>query len=77
MMKKINNMDLATYQRSGRKVEADANKIMNTALPYFEKSHKAKPDDAETLRVLVKLYGYLKRTEKRDEADEKLRKLGK
>lgn len=77
LFNKANKMDLATYQRSGKKLETEAKGKMAQAVPYFEKAHKAQPKDVETLKVLSKLYGYLKRADKITEVDEKLKALGK
>ncbi|SFC25437.1 Tetratricopeptide repeat-containing protein [Flexibacter flexilis DSM 6793] len=77
LFNKANKMDLATYQRNGKKLETEAKGKMAQAVPYFEKAHKTQPKDVETLKVLSKLYGYLKRADKIAEVDEKLKALGK
>ncbi|MCC9135360.1 tetratricopeptide repeat protein [Pontibacter silvestris] len=61
----INNkaakMDYATYQKQGKKLEAEANKHFEAALPYFEKAHEIQPKDEATMQNLQRLYTRLDR----------------
>jgi tetratricopeptide (TPR) repeat protein len=56
---KINGMDYGTYQKTGRKIEAEANDLVRKALPYFEKAWTIKKDEA-LKGILTDIYKNLK-----------------
>jgi tetratricopeptide (TPR) repeat protein len=70
------DMDLETYKKEGKKVEAEANEIFKQALPYFERAHEVRPDDVPTLQTLQTLYSLMKDYDKVNEVQQKLEALG-
>jgi tetratricopeptide (TPR) repeat protein len=76
ILRTAQNMDLDTYKKEGKKVEAEANEIFKQALPYFEKAHEVRPDDVATLQTLQTLYSLMKDYDKVNEVQQKLEALG-
>jgi len=76
VLKEAQDMDLETYKKEGKAVEARANDIFVLAVPYFEKAHEVKPDDVSTLQTLQTLYALMKDYDKVNQAKEKLDALG-
>jgi tetratricopeptide (TPR) repeat protein len=54
--KKVNNMTLDQYNKSGKKLEADSKGHYQRALPFFEKAYGLKPDDKAIASSLKKTY---------------------
>ena len=69
-------MDLDTYKKEGKAVEAKANEVFLQAVPYFERAHEARPDDVSTLQTLQTLYALMKNYDKVEEVKNKLEALG-
>ncbi|MDX5347926.1 MAG: tetratricopeptide repeat protein [Hymenobacteraceae bacterium] len=53
---KVSKMDYATYQKQGKKLDAEAKKYFEQALPYFEKAHQLNEKDLATMESLQKIY---------------------
>lgn len=60
-LKKVNDMDMNTYQKKGKAMEADAKKEFANALPYFEACYKKDPTDAGSRKSLKSTYMRLDR----------------
>ena len=52
--KKVANMNLNDYNKTGKKLEADAKAHYSRALPFFEKANAAQPNDADAKSSLKK-----------------------
>jgi len=76
ILKEAQDMDLDTYKKEGKAVEARANEIFIHAVPYFEKAHAVNPEDVSTLQTLQTLYALMKEYDKVNEVKEKLDALG-
>lgn len=76
ILKEAQEMDLDTYKKEGKAVEARANEVFLTAVPYFEKAHDVRPDDIGTLQTLQTLYALMKDYDKVNQVKEKLEALG-
>lgn len=76
ILKEAQNMDLETYKKEGKAVEAKATEEFKVALPYFIKAHEVNPEDIGTLQTLQTLYALMKEYDKVDEIKEKLEALG-
>ena len=76
ILKEAQAMDLDTYKKEGRAVEARANEVFITAVPYFEKAHEVNPEDVSTLQTLQTLYALMKEYDKVNEVKAKLEALG-
>jgi Tfp pilus assembly protein PilF len=61
VLKKINDMDIATYQAKGKKMEAEAQNEFKQALPYFEACYQINKDDADAKKSLKNTYERLGR----------------
>jgi tetratricopeptide (TPR) repeat protein len=72
---KASKMDLATYQKSGKKYENDGKKYFQDSLPYFEKALQLQPNDRAVLSSLQKVYVRLGRTADADRMNTKLSSL--
>jgi tetratricopeptide (TPR) repeat protein len=57
--KKVDNMDMETYKKEGKNVEAAVTSKYEQALPYFEKGFKVKKED-DLKEVLKQIYRALK-----------------
>lgn len=75
--KKSRNMDLKTYQVSGKKMEAESKKYFETALPSFEKALELQPNDRNTIVSLKQVYSALGRTSDSERMNAKLQTLNK
>ncbi len=53
---KVNAMDFATYQKQGKKLEAEAKKYFEQAATYFEKALEIVPTDVSALNSLKTIY---------------------
>ena len=76
ILKEAQDMDLDTYKKEGKAVEARANDVFALAVPYFEKAHDVNPEDVSTLQTLQTLYALMKDYEKVNEVKAKLDALG-
>ncbi len=76
ILKEAQDMDLDTYKKEGKAVEARANEVFALAVPYFEKAHDVNPEDISTLQTLQTLYALMKEYEKVNETKAKLDALG-
>jgi tetratricopeptide (TPR) repeat protein len=74
---KASKMDMATYQKSGKKLEADGKKYFEQALPHFEKALQLQPDDRATISSLQKVYVRLGRNADAEKMNAKLETLKK
>ena len=61
MSKKVRDMDLKTYQKDGKKLEAEMKSHFNKALPHFEKNFNQRKDDLQVLEPLKQIYTLLDR----------------
>ena len=66
--KKVDNMDMDTYKKEGKVVEAAVTAKYEQALPYFEKGYKAKKEE-DLKEVLKQIYRALKMDTKLAELD--------
>ena len=57
--KKVDNMDMETYKKEGKNVEAAVTAKYEQALPYFEKGYKSKKEE-DLKEVLKQIYRSLK-----------------
>lgn len=73
--RKIDAMDMQTYQKEGKAVEGEVVVKFKQAMPYFEKAYEVKKEN-EVKGNLKNLYTILKQYEKTDAYDAKLQKLG-
>lgn len=55
-LKKVNDLDINTYQKMGKKMEADAQNEFKLALPYFQECYRIDPSDEESKRSLKNTY---------------------
>jgi Flp pilus assembly protein TadD len=62
VLKEVNNMDLSTYQKIGKKREAEGVEMLKVGLPYFEQAHKINATDATVIETLQNIYIRLGRT---------------
>jgi tetratricopeptide (TPR) repeat protein len=76
ILKEAQDMDLETYKKEGKAVEAKANDVFILAVPYFERAHEVNPEDVSTLQTLQTLYALMKNYDKVDEVKTKLDALG-
>jgi tetratricopeptide (TPR) repeat protein len=76
ILKEAQDMDLDTYKKEGKAVEARANEVFTLAVPYFEQAHEVNPEDISTLQTLQTLYALMKEYEKVNEVKAKLDALG-
>ncbi|SMB99755.1 Tetratricopeptide TPR_3 [Hymenobacter roseosalivarius DSM 11622] len=74
---KASKMDMASYQKSGKKLEADGKKFFEQALPHFEKALQIQPDDRATISSLQKVYVRLGRNADAEKMNTKLESLKK
>ena len=71
---RVDAMDMQTYQKEGKNVEAEAVTQFKKAMPYFEKAYEAKQEE-EVKGNLRNVYNILKQYEKSDAYDAKLEKV--
>ncbi|WP_303311539.1 tetratricopeptide repeat protein [Hymenobacter sp. BT730] len=74
---KASRMSLATYQKSGKKMEADGKKYFEQSLPYFEKALQLQPNDRAVISSLQKVYVRLNRNADAERMNTKLEALKK
>lgn len=74
---KASKMDMASYQKSGKKLEADGKKYFEQSLPHFEKALQIQPDDRATISSLQKVYVRLGRNADAERMNSKLESLKK
>ncbi|AIZ63964.1 hypothetical protein PK28_10190 [Hymenobacter sp. DG25B] len=74
---KASRMNLATYQKSGKKMEADGKKYFELSLPYFEKALQLQPNDRAVISSLQKVYVRLNRNADAERMNAKLEALKK
>jgi predicted Zn-dependent protease len=72
--KRVDAMDMQTYQKEGKNVEQEAVVKFKQAMPYFEKAYEVKQDE-EVKGNLKNVYNILKSYEKTDAYDAKLQKV--
>jgi tetratricopeptide (TPR) repeat protein len=66
MLKKVNDLDINTYQKKGKAMEAEADKEFANALPYFQACYQKDPNDPGVRKSLKNTYSRLKRQEEAD-----------
>lgn len=66
MLKKVNDLDISSYQKKGKAMEAEADKEFANALPYFQACYKKDPNDPGVRKSLKNTYMRLKRQEEAD-----------
>ncbi|MFL0161935.1 hypothetical protein [Aquirufa salirivi] len=66
--KKVNAMDMETYKKDGKAVEAQISAKYNEALPFFEKAYSTKKDE-DLKEILKQVYRELKMESKLAELD--------
>jgi tetratricopeptide (TPR) repeat protein len=76
ILKEAQDMDLDTYKKEGKAVEARANDVFALAVPYFERANEVNAEDISTLQTLQTLYALMKEYEKVNEIKAKLDALG-
>ena len=54
--KKLNDMTLNDYNKSGKKLEAESKTLYAKALPYFEKVYSLQPEDKDVKKSLKRVY---------------------
>lgn len=62
ILKKVNDMDISTYQAKGKKLEAEAQNEFKQALPYFEACYQINKNDVEAKKSLKNTYERLGRS---------------
>ncbi len=67
--KKVNAMDLKTYQKEGKKLETEMKGYFQKALPHFEKNFSARKDDMQVLEPLKNIYHILERKADEEKVD--------
>lgn len=60
--KKVDGMDINTYNLKGKKMEAEATAEFKNALPYFEKCYQVNPKDEAAKKSLAQVYELLGRS---------------
>ncbi|HPI11682.1 MAG TPA: hypothetical protein PLK63_11620 [Catalimonadaceae bacterium] len=55
-LKKVNELDINTYQKVGKKMEADAQNEFKLAIPFFEECYRINPADEDAKRSLKNTY---------------------
>ena len=75
ILKKANAMDLRTYQKEGKQVEAEARVEFDKCLPYLKKAHELNPDDRTVLETLQTVYVQLKMNDKAEAINTKIEAL--
>ena len=55
-LKKVNDLDINTYQKVGKKMEADAQNEFKKSIPFFEECYRIKPTDEDSKRSLRNAY---------------------
>ncbi len=61
ILKKLNDLDINSYQKKGKAMEADAKKEFSNALPFFEACYKKEPNDPGVRKSLKNTYMRLER----------------
>jgi Flp pilus assembly protein TadD len=56
IIKKVNDLDINAYQKSGKKLEADAQAEFKLALPFFEACYAKDPKDESVKKSLKNTY---------------------
>lgn len=62
ILKKVNDMDIPTYQAKGKKMESDAQNEFKAALPYFEACYQINNKDEGVQKSLKNVYERLGRS---------------
>jgi tetratricopeptide (TPR) repeat protein len=55
-LKKVNDLDINTYQKVGKKMEAEAQNEFKLSIPFFEECYRIKPADEDAKRSLRNAY---------------------
>ncbi len=71
----VRDMDIATYNKSGKEVLAKGNEIISKAIPYIQKATELEPKDVEAWKALQQIYTQLKMNDKAEEAFNMVEKL--
>jgi tetratricopeptide (TPR) repeat protein len=61
---RVNQMKIDEYNKSGKKLEEEANELLKKAVPYFEKANSLQPKDEDIKKVLRDTYYRLKLKDK-------------
>jgi tetratricopeptide (TPR) repeat protein len=56
ILKKVNDLDINTYQKKGKTMEAEAQAEFKNSVPYFEACYKINPKDESVIRSLRNAY---------------------
>ncbi|UOQ51654.1 tetratricopeptide repeat protein [Hymenobacter cellulosivorans] len=75
LVTKASKMDLATYQKVGKKIDADSKKYFQDSLPYFEKALQLQPNDRAVITSLQKVYVRVGRTADAEKMNSRLNSL--
>ncbi len=76
ILKKANDMDLRTYQKEGKLVEAEASLEFDKALPFLIKAHEIEPENRTVLETLQTVYVQLKMNDKAEALNPIIEALG-
>lgn len=71
----VRDMDIATYNKSGKDLTAKANGIIEQAIPYIEKSTTLNDKDIDAWKALQQIYTQLKMNDKAEAAFNKVEEL--
>jgi len=71
----VRAMDITAYNKDGKRITEEGNKIILNALPFIEKATEITPDDVEAWRALIQIYTQLKMNDKAEAALNKVDEL--
>ncbi|MDA0196600.1 MAG: hypothetical protein O2887_13920 [Bacteroidetes bacterium] len=71
----VRAMDMTTYNKDGKRITEEGNKIIANALPLIEKATEITPGDVEAWRALMQIYTQLKMNDKAEAALNKVDEL--
>ncbi len=71
----VRDMDIKTYNKSGKEVMAKGNSIIVKAIPYIEKSTQLNDKDVDAWKALQQIYTQLKMNDKAEAAFNKVEEL--
>ncbi|MEQ9424856.1 MAG: tetratricopeptide repeat protein [Cyclobacteriaceae bacterium] len=73
---KVNDMDIATYNKEGKEVLAKGNDVIKKSIPLLKKATELNPEDVETWKALQRIYTRLKMNKEAEDAFNKVEELG-
>lgn len=71
----VRDMDISTYNKSGKEITTKGNDIISQAIPYIEKSTELNTDDIDAWKALQQIYTQLKMSDKAEMAFNKVEEL--